>query len=88
MDVTGVGEGPYSAYTEEAQFYELDEADLDEVLLTFTAGLLTVAGRMLGLLAYRDALECGDRALRRRGGADPHRVLALLPLAGSAMRCN
>lgn len=79
MDVTVMGEGPYSAYTEEAQFYELDDTDLDEVLPPFTAGLLAVAGRFLGLLAYRDALECGDRALKRRGPADAHRVLALLP---------
>jgi hypothetical protein len=78
MDVDIV-RGPYSAYTEEAEFYEVDQVDLDEVLPPFTAGLLAVAGRFFGLLAYRDALECGDRALKRRGVADAHRVLALLP---------
>lgn len=77
--MTAVDDHPYSVYTEQAEYYEVGWADLDEVLPPFTAGLLAAAGRLLAVLAYRDADDYGDRPFKRRSAKARHRVLARLP---------
>src|SRR5205823_10318930 len=74
-----VEDHPYSAYTEQAESYDVGWAELDEVLPPFTAGLLAAAGRLLATLAYQDALDYGDRPFKRRSPKARHRVLAKLP---------
>ncbi|WP_189061989.1 hypothetical protein [Longimycelium tulufanense] len=71
----------YSAYTEQAEYCAVDRADLDEVLPPFTAGLLAATGRLLAVLAYRDAVDYGERPFKRRSVKARHRVLARLPAA-------
>ncbi|WP_020663590.1 hypothetical protein [Amycolatopsis benzoatilytica] len=77
--MTTVDADPYAAYTEQAEDYDVGWAELDEVLPPFTAGLLAAAGRLLATLAYRDALDYGDRPFKRRSPKARHRVLAKLP---------
>jgi hypothetical protein len=77
--VTAVDDHPYSVYTEQAEYYEVGWADLDEVLPPFTAGLLAAAGRLLAVLAYRDTADYGDRPFKRRSAKARHRVLGRLP---------
>jgi hypothetical protein len=77
--VTVVDDHPYAAYTEQAEYFDVGLGKLDEVLPAFTAGLLAAAGRLLAVLAYRDAVECRDRPFRRRSPTAIRRVLAWLP---------
>jgi hypothetical protein len=79
VEVITVDANPYAAYTEQAESYDVGWAELDEVLPPFTAGLLAAAGRLLATLAYRDALDYGDRPFKRRSPKARHRVLAKLP---------
>jgi hypothetical protein len=51
------------------------------VLPPFVAGLLAMAGRMLGLLAYRDAFALGDQPLNRRSAKNKATVFTHLPTA-------
>src|SRR5207248_4212173 len=78
-EVTAVQDHPYAAYTAQAEDYDVGCAELDEVLPPFTAGLLVAASRLLATLAYRDALDYGDRPFKRRSAKARHRVLARLP---------
>lgn len=71
--------GPFSAYTEEAEFYDVPEGELDDVLRPFTAGLVMCAGRMLAVLGYRDAARYGDEPFERAAPDAAATVLALLP---------
>jgi hypothetical protein len=72
---------PYAAYTDQVSEHEYDTADLASVLPPFVAGLLATAGRMLALLAYRDAFALGDRPLNRRSAKNKATVIAHLPTA-------
>jgi hypothetical protein len=54
---------------------------LDEVLPPFTAGLLAESGRLLSVLAYRDAADYGDQPFKLHSAKARHRVLARLPIA-------
>ncbi|MFF9076047.1 hypothetical protein ACF1A9_27725 [Streptomyces sp. NPDC014872] len=71
----------FSAYAEDAQYYELPEEDLDRSLPAFSRGLLTAAGRMLATLAYRDAATYGDRPFDRSAPQATGTVLHLAPEA-------
>ena len=70
---------PYGAYTEQAADYDYDTPDLGWVLPPFPAGLLAVAGRLLAVLAYRDAFALGDNALNRRSAKATATLFAQLP---------
>src|SRR6266536_921813 len=70
---------PYQAYTGQAEGYDYDTPDLNAVLPPFVAGLLGVAGRLLAVLAYRDAFVLGDKPLNRRSAKARATVLAHLP---------
>ncbi|WP_435059658.1 hypothetical protein [Streptomyces sp. bgisy060] len=71
--------GPFSAYTADAEFYEVPRGELDDVLRPFAAGLVMCAGRMLAVLGYRDAARYGDEPLDREAPDAAATVLALLP---------
>ncbi|MET9566840.1 hypothetical protein [Streptomyces tauricus] len=71
----------FGAYAEDAQYYEIPEEDLDRILPAFSRGLLTVAGRMLATLAYRDAVTYGDRPFDRFAPQATSTVLYLAPEA-------
>lgn len=77
--MTTAADNPYSAYTEDAEWYDVALDDLDKVLPPFTAGLLAAAGKLLAQLAYRDALDYGNRPLHRQAVKAKRTVLALLP---------
>jgi hypothetical protein len=70
---------PYAAYTGQVDGYAYDTPDLVEVLPPFVAGLLAVAGRLLAVLAYRDAFVLGDKMLNRRSVKAKATVFAHLP---------
>jgi hypothetical protein len=70
---------PYAAYTEQVAEHDYDTPDLAEVLPPFVAGLLGVAGRLLAVLAYRDAFVLGDKGLNRRSAKAKATVFAHLP---------
>ncbi len=70
---------PYTAYTNQVAGYDYDTPDLAEVLPPLVAGLLAAAGRLLAVLAYRDAFVLGDKALNRRSAKAKATVFAHLP---------
>ncbi|MEW1550535.1 hypothetical protein [Streptomyces tsukubensis] len=49
----------FGAYTADAEFYEVPCGELEDFLSPFAGGLLGAAGRMLVVLAYRDAVRYG-----------------------------
>jgi hypothetical protein len=71
---------PYEAYTDQVEDYAVDTADPGWVLPPFVAGLPAVAGRLLAVLAYRDAFALGDKPLNRRSAKANATVFAHLPL--------
>ncbi len=71
--------GPYEAYTDQAEDYDVDTPNLGWVFPPFLAGLLAVAGRQLAVLAYRDAFVLGDKPLSRRSAKAKATVFAHLP---------
>ncbi|MEU9246948.1 hypothetical protein [Streptomyces sp. NPDC048385] len=78
--MAGTADGPFGAYTEEAEFFdELPHGELDEYLRPFEAGLLMAAGRMLAVCAYRDAAHYADRLFDRDEKDAAATVLNLLP---------
>jgi hypothetical protein len=78
--MAGTTDGPFGAYTEEAEFFdELPQGELDEYLRPFEAGLLMAAGRMLAVCAYRDAAHYADRPFDRGEKDAAATVLNLLP---------
>ncbi|MFF8618283.1 helix-turn-helix domain-containing protein [Streptomyces sp. NPDC015350] len=70
---------PLSIYTEEAEFYDLPDGELADVLQPFAAGLVMCAGRMLAVLGYRDAARYREEPFERAAPAAAATVLALLP---------
>jgi hypothetical protein len=70
---------PFGVLTEEAEFFDVPNGDLDEYLPPFAAGLVMVAGRALAQLAYRDADRWADRTLDRADATTRGTVLALMP---------
>jgi len=70
---------PYAAYTNQVEDYDVDTPDLSSVLPPFVAGLLAVAGRLLAVLAYRDAFVLADKPLNRRSAKAKATVFAHLP---------
>ncbi|MFD9688441.1 hypothetical protein ACFXPX_32735 [Kitasatospora sp. NPDC059146] len=72
---------PYSALTDEAEFYDLPGESLEKILPPFEAGLLMAAGRALAVLTYRDAAAHGDTPFDRHAPGADGTVLALLPPA-------
>jgi hypothetical protein len=70
---------PYAAYADRVADYDVDTPDLDWVLPPFVVGLLAVAGRLLAVLAYRDAFVLADRPLNRRSAKAKATVFAHLP---------
>ena len=77
----GAAPGPFAAYTDEAELYEVPDGDLEQFLPPFAAGLLMAAGRMLAAVAYRDAAHYGDRPFDRTAKDANASVLAQLPAA-------
>lgn len=78
--MVGTTDGPFGAYTEEAEFFdELRHGELDEYLHPFEAGLLMAAGRMLAVCAYRDAAHHADLPFDRSEKNAAATVLNLLP---------
>ncbi|MFD7552460.1 hypothetical protein [Streptomyces sp. NPDC059816] len=69
----------FGAYTAEAEFYEVPYGELEEFLSPFAGGLLGAAGRMLAVLAYRDAARYGDVPVDRAASGVRETVLFLLP---------
>jgi hypothetical protein len=78
--------GPFSAYTEDAEFYDVPGGDeLADVLEPFSAGLVMCAGRMLAVLGYRDAARYREERFDRGASAAAATVLALLPAGCDAL---
>ena len=71
--------GPFGAYTQEAEFYDVPGGELADVLDPFAAGLVMCAGRMLAVLGYRDAARYLDAPFDRGTSEAASTVLALLP---------
>ncbi|MFJ2218194.1 hypothetical protein ACIQVO_38345 [Streptomyces sp. NPDC101062] len=78
--------GPFSVYTEGAEFYDVPGGDEPaDVLEPFAAGLVMCAGRMLAVLGYRDASRYRDEPFGRGTPAAAATVLALLPAGCDAL---
>lgn len=71
----------FGAYTEDAEYYELPDGDLDRALPAFARGVLAASGRMLAALAYRDAAAFANRPLDRGTSQTLDTVLSLMPEA-------
>ncbi|MFE5298100.1 hypothetical protein [Streptomyces sp. NPDC056632] len=84
--------GPFSAYTKEAELYDVPGGELADVLEPFAAGLVMCVGRMLAVLGYRDAARYREEPLDRGAPDAAATVLALLPAEcdalGAAFRRN
>ena len=77
--------GPFSVYTEDAEFYDVPGGELADVLEPFAAGLVMCAGRMLAVLGYRDAARYREEPFKRGTPAAAATVLALLPAGCDAL---
>ncbi|MFD6464880.1 hypothetical protein [Streptomyces goshikiensis] len=77
--MTSASDDPFGQLTEEAEFFDVPAAGMEEILPPFGAGLVMAAGRALATLAYRDAVAFGDEPFTRDAPAAAGTVLALLP---------